>query len=621
MNKQTPADVAREIGGFDPDGGCKKQVAFWNPDSQLAETVFRLALILLLITVFSRAVVHAGEMAAVGDGVQEKKKNAESSDETSGAENRPVAELPTPRAALSNFFEAMETGRLEQATVSLDLEFLDKATRSSKQKSICDKLYVLLHDRWKVDPQLSPSVDVDSPFPLDTTIGLIDDPNAAVEAARIELARNSTGNWQFTAASIRLVDEELFDKWNDEQQASSIPTVEMSFPMWLESQIPGDWKRRTFLIKDYQWIALVVVMLVGFAVDILARYLLNFLTNTWFRYVAANENYRAKRNLWKPVGLLLNALTWYFGATLIDLPAGFLLVLLVGLKLFAVFASIWTAFSAINLLGDYLLRKAEKTESRYDDLLIPFLKNGLKILAVCIGLVVFVDVFSLNWNSLLGGFGLGGIAIAIASKDVLGNVFGSLTVLTDRPFEIGDWVITEGVEGEVEAVGVRSSRIRTFYNSLVVVPNSRLTTAIVDNMGRRQFRRVKTLVGVEYGTTPDQLEAFCEGIRELIRLNEFTRKDYFHVFVNEFAASSINILLYFFLKTPNWAGELQEKHNIMLAIIRLAAELKINFAFPTQTLHVFQEAHDDSGIPGPPSGVSPRDWGRQVANREAEKQR
>lgn len=534
---------------------------------------------------------------------------------TNQKQTGPNAKYESPRATLNTFLKAVADQDFDAAADCLHLEFLDKETRGTKQKSLCNKIYVLLNNAWKIDPNASPSVGVGDSFPLDTALGIVDSAEAAEDAARIELIPNENGEWLFSADSVKLVDEELYDKWVGAEEVAELPEENLSFPMWLESQIPVGWKKKSFLIKDYQWIALLVLMVIGFAVDILARYILNFLTNNWFRYILANEDYKASRNLWKPVGLLLNALTWYFGARLIDLPAGFLVVLLVGLKLFAVFASIWTAFSAINLLADYLARRAEKTPNRYDDLLVPFVKNGLKILAVCIGLVIFVDVFSLNWNSLLGGFGIGGVAIAIASKDVLGNVFGSLTVLTDRPFEIGDWVITEGVEGEVEAVGVRSSRIRTFYNSLVIVPNSRLTTAIVDNMGRRKYRRLKTMIGVEYGTSPDQLEAFCEGIRELIRLHDATRKDYFHVYVNEFGGSSINILLYCFLKTKNWSGELQGKHDLLISIMKLAKELKIEFAFPTQTIHMFNE----EGTPNDLEMIDePGDFGKDAAKKIAQ---
>jgi MscS family membrane protein len=173
------------------------------------------------------------------------------------------------------------------------------------------------------------------------------------------------------------------------------------------------------------------------------------------------------------------------------------------------------------------------------------------------------------------------------------NLFGSLTLLFDRPFQIGDWIQIGSVDGSVESVGMRSTRVRTFYNSLITIPNSELTTATIDNYGARQYRRFKTDIGVQYDTTPEQIEAFCEGIRELIRRHPYTRKDYYHVYLNTFGASSLNILLYCFLDTPEWSTELRERERLMLDIMKLARELGVQFAFPTQTLHMFKEEATD----------------------------
>jgi MscS family membrane protein len=196
----------------------------------------------------------------------------------------------------------------------------------------------------------------------------------------------------------------------------------------------------------------------------------------------------------------------------------------------------------------------------------------------------------------MGGLGLGGAALALASKDTVSNFFGSVTVLFDRPFEVGDWIITEGAEGTVEAVGFRSTRIRTFYNSLITLPNSLLTTSVVDNMGRRRFRRIKTTIGVQYDTTPEQLDAFCEGIRELIRRHPYTRKDYYHVYFNDFGTSSLDIMLYCFVACPDWAVELRERHRLLADIMRLANKLNVNFAFPTRTVHLFSETASEERL-------------------------
>ena len=265
------------------------------------------------------------------------------------------------------------------------------------------------------------------------------------------------------------------------------------------------------------------------------------------------------------------------------------MIVTVALKFFTVVASVWTAFRFIDWIATVITRKAAGTETKFDDLLIPLVRKALKAFSICVGLVLFADVFQLDVTALIGGLGIGGAALAFASQDTLSNLFGSLTVLADRPFEIGDWIVSDGVEGTVENVGMRSTRVRTFYNSVIVLPNSRLTTAVVDNMGKREFRRFTTKLGVQYDTTPEQLEAFCEAIREIIRRHPYTRKDYFQVYVNDLAASSIDILLYMFFECTDWPTELRERHRLLTDIMRVAQRLGVQFAFPTQTLHLFQE--------------------------------
>jgi MscS family membrane protein len=107
-------------------------------------------------------------------------------------------------------------------------------------------------------------------------------------------------------------------------------------------------------------------------------------------------------------------------------------------------------------------------------------------------------------------------------------------------------------------------------------------------MGSRRYRRIKTTLTLTYDTPPAKVEAFCEGVRELIRTHPYTRKDYFHVYLNDFSASSIDVMLYCFVETPDWATELRERHRLLADILRLAESLQVEFAFPTQTLHMTQ---------------------------------
>jgi MscS family membrane protein len=213
-----------------------------------------------------------------------------------------------------------------------------------------------------------------------------------------------------------------------------------------------------------------------------------------------------------------------------------------------------------------------------------------KVFIVAFSLVFVAQNMGLNITSLLAGLGLGGLAFALAAKDTVENLFGSLTVLLDRPFRVGDWVALPGtnIEGIVDNVGLRSTRIRTFYDSLITVPNATLIRSSVDNYGERRFRRWFTRLGVQYDTPPEKIDAFCEAIRELIRLHPLTRKEAYHVYANEFGDSSLNILLVVFFNVPDWGTELRERHRLFVDIVRIAKELGVQFAFPTRTLHLVQ---------------------------------
>jgi len=271
-----------------------------------------------------------------------------------------------------------------------------------------------------------------------------------------------------------------------------------------------------------------------------------------------------------------------------------------------------TGGAPANVLID-LARLAAGTDTHLDDILVPMLSKTLKVFAVGFGLVFIADNLDIDMASLLAGMGLGGLAFALAAKDMVANIFGSITVLADRPFKIGDWIHVNGVDGTVEDIGLRTIKLRTFYNSLVTMPNSILTSSKIDNYGRRQYRRIKSMISVTYDTPPETMEAFCEGIRELIRRHPYTRKDYFHVYFNEFGAASLNVLLYCFVETPDWSTELREKHRLFVDIVRLAARLGVEFAFPTQTIHLAREAAAASPIAPPADATAAEVLGREQA--------
>ncbi|MGM0587652.1 MAG: mechanosensitive ion channel family protein [Bacteroidota bacterium] len=247
---------------------------------------------------------------------------------------------------------------------------------------------------------------------------------------------------------------------------------------------------------------------------------------------------------------------------------------------------VWLLYNLSNVLSDYLTELTADTESKLDDQLVPLIRKSLKVFIVVLGILFILQNNGINVASLIAGLGLGGLAFALAARDTLANLFGSITIFLDKPFQIGDWIKTPTVEGTVEEVGFRSTRIRTFHNSLISVPNAKMADAEVDNLGLREYRRLKTVLNLTYDTSPKQMEAFVEGIKAIITANEYMRQDFYEVHFYNYGAHSLDVLVYCFFDVETWSEELQQRHNFFLEIMRLAQQVGVEFAFPTQTLHV-----------------------------------
>ena len=266
-------------------------------------------------------------------------------------------------------------------------------------------------------------------------------------------------------------------------------------------------------------------------------------------------------------------------------------------SLVAAVAVMMVAYRAIDIGVDVLARRADKTETKLDDSLVPLLRTTMRLFVTLLGILFVLQNLDVNVSSLVAGLGLGGLAIALAAQDTVRNVLAGATIFADKPFEVGDWVIVDGVEGTVETVGFRSTRVRTFYNSLVSVPNGNLMNAGIDNMGQRRWRRYKTTLGVGYHTTPDQMQAFVEGIRAIIQASPGMRQDYYIVEFHGFGANSLDVLVYCFMDAADWNEELRTRHVLNLDIMRLAESLQVDFAFPTQTLHIAEMPGQPQQLP------------------------
>lgn len=245
-----------------------------------------------------------------------------------------------------------------------------------------------------------------------------------------------------------------------------------------------------------------------------------------------------------------------------------------------------TIYRLINVFAHYTTQLAKKTDGTLDDQLIPLMRKTLKTFVIAIGTLFILDNLDINVIPVLTGLSIGGLAFALAAQDTIKNFFGSVMIFVDKPFQIGDWITTGEVDGNVEEVGFRSSRVRTFRNSLTYIPNGKLADAIIDNHGLRKYRRFYTHISVQYDTPPALLDAFIEGLRKIVEEHPETRKDYYNIFLNEMSASSLDVMFYIFFEVPTWPDELRARHEVLMEVVKLAEHMGVKFAFPTQTLHV-----------------------------------
>ena len=270
----------------------------------------------------------------------------------------------------------------------------------------------------------------------------------------------------------------------------------------------------------------------------------------------------------------------------LQLPVTFSRYLIIVLRaLWPVFLTI-VAYRLVDIFGLYMMKVADKTESTLDDQLVPLLRKVLKTFVIIIGALFVLINLNISIIPFITGISIGGLALALAAQDTIKNFFGSLMIFIDKPFQIGNWITSGEIDGEVEEVGLRSTRVRTFRNSLIYVPNGILADSTIDNHGLRVYRRYYTTLAITYDTPPRLVEVFIEGLNKIVEKHPHTRKDKYNIFMNDFGDSSLNIMFYIFFQAPNWALELQYRHEIIIQILKLAEDLNVRFAFPTRTLHM-----------------------------------
>ncbi len=269
------------------------------------------------------------------------------------------------------------------------------------------------------------------------------------------------------------------------------------------------------------------------------------------------------------------------------------------------------SYMLYRILTNYINQSSDKIFNDYPNIrkeMVDFILRIIKIL-----ILIFIALFLLvqlgfDIKAIIASLGIGGIAVALAAKDTLSNFFGSLNIITDNSFSQGDWIEAGNVEGTVVDIRMRTTRIRTFANAMITVPNAQLANMSILNWSKRVIgRRIKMSIGITYDSKISDIENLVTDIREMLqehpliassKLN-IDKKPYLLkkedligiknnilVYIDEYANSSINILVYCFSRSPNWEDWLETKQDVIIKISNLVEKNNCSFAFPTQTIHI-----------------------------------
>jgi MscS family membrane protein len=358
----------------------------------------------------------------------------------------------------------------------------------------------------------------------------------------------------------------------------------------------------TFGVATWKWAVLLAVAALGLMFFSLFRFgarklkELSYFQKKTGSFIA----YYARMPIENPLAWILITLLWFFTLESLELPIRLDKYLNVTVKIIFSLNLLRLAYTAMDAVGEVLKDYTAKTPNTMDDYLAPLAVKSAKVLVVVLGVLIVLQNFGVNVMSLLAGLGLGGLAFALAAQDAAKNLIGSVMILLDRPFSIGDAVKINDVEGNVEAIGFRSTRIRTVYNSLVTIPNSTMASEKIDNMGVRPYRRIRQVLGLHYDTPPDLIEQFCVRVKYLIAQEPAVSQDTILVTFNGFAESTLNVLVNFHLAVFNAQEEFNLQQKIFCDILAAAKEMGVIFAYPTQTVYYTQA----QGTAGKEAGAS-----------------
>ena len=246
---------------------------------------------------------------------------------------------------------------------------------------------------------------------------------------------------------------------------------------------------------------------------------------------------------------------------------------------------IWGVYNLCDAGHGLIMQLLKRSSLHIDETLAEMISALAHMICVMFGIVLVANEWDYDITAFVASLGIGAMAIAFAAKDSLANIFGSLVIITERPFVIGDWISANNVEGIVESITFRSTCIRTFYQELVYVPNNLLSNTPIINYTQRQKYRIQFMLGLTYSTTREQMQEVCQQIRSLCERLDEIYNDGIDVNFFEFGDSSLNIRIVCYAKAPNNSVYLRAREKFNLEVMKILEENGVSCAFPSRSVY------------------------------------
>ena len=255
----------------------------------------------------------------------------------------------------------------------------------------------------------------------------------------------------------------------------------------------------------------------------------------------------------------------------------------------------WILFGSIDVFDKFIYKFTKKFGKELHQEIGNFLIKSIKVFVVIIGITAILQDWGINVSAFIASLGIGGLAFALAAKDTAANLFGGLTILADQSFKIGDWIKVGKIEGTVEDIGLRTTKIRTFEKSLIVMPNQTIANSPIENFSKRGQRRISMRIGLTYDITKEIIENIVKEITNMLKSHPKIAQDQtMLVRFDQFQDSSLSIFIYTFVNSAIWNEYLEAKEDINYKIMQIVKNNKAEFAFPSQSIYI--EKINNTGI-------------------------